>query len=285
VLAELARGRLRTKLPALRQALDGRFSRHHARLAAHILDHLDYLQQTIEALSDEIGELIAPSEPQLELLQTITGVGRRAAECILAELGPDMSRFPTHRHAARWSCICPGNNESGGKRRDASTGVGKPLAARDPDRMRPRRIAQPRHLPQSPISPLRRRRGDSKAIVAVAHSILVSSYYALARNEPYRDPASTTSTDCKATSTKSAASPNDSKPSATESPSNHSQPNPTRFSEQALLVRTQPSIIARNDMGSVPNVARRSDRDPAPGRCARATRPGRSRAGAPASTR
>jgi len=186
-LAELARGRLRAKLPALRLALEGRFSRHHARLVSHILHHIDYLDETIASLSDEVGELIAPFEPQLELLETITGVGRRAAECMLAELGPDMTRFPTHRHCARWARISPGNNESGGKHRHGTTGVGNPWlreilieCARAASRSRDTYL-------KAQYLRLRSRRGDSKAIVAVAHSILISAYYVLARNEPYSD--------------------------------------------------------------------------------------------------
>jgi transposase len=186
-LAELARGRLRAKLPALREALNGRFSAHHRRLAGHILDHLGYLEQAIETLSVEIAELIAPFEPQVELLETIVGVGRRGAECILAELGPEMSVFGSHRRCARWARICPGNNESGGKRRTGSTGQGNPwlreiliecahAAARSRDTYLK---AQYLRL---------RRRGDNKAIVAVAHSILVSAYYVLERNQPYTDP-------------------------------------------------------------------------------------------------
>jgi transposase len=186
-LAELARGRLRAKLPALREALNGRFSLHHRRLTAHILDHIDYLEQTIGSLSEEIAELVAPFEPQIEQLQTIPGVGRRAAECIVAELGLDMTRFPSHRHAARWARICPGNNESGGKRRTGSTGVGNPWlreilveCARAASRTRDTYL-------KAQYLRLRRRRGDQKAIVAVAHSILISAYYVLARNEPYHD--------------------------------------------------------------------------------------------------
>jgi transposase len=187
VLAELARGRLRAKLPALREALNGRFSLHHRRLTTHILDHIDYLEQTIGGLSDEIAEMVAPFEPQIELLQTITGVGRRGAECILAELGPDMTRFPSHRHAARWARICPGNNESGGKRRAGTTGRGNPWlreilieCARAASRSRDTYL-------KAQYLRLRRGRGDQKAIVAVAHSILISSYHVLARNEPYHD--------------------------------------------------------------------------------------------------
>jgi transposase len=186
-LAELARGRLRAKLPALREALNGRFRSHHRRLAEHILDHIDYLDHTIATLSEEIGQQIAPFAAQVELLETISGVGRRAAECILAELGADMSRFPTHRHCARWARICPGNNESAGKRRTASTGGGNPWlreilieCARAASRSRDTYL-------KAQYLRLRRSRGDNKAIVAVAHSILISAYHVLARNQPYRD--------------------------------------------------------------------------------------------------
>jgi transposase len=178
---------LRAKLPALREALNGRFAAHHRRLASHILDHLDYLEQTIATIGEEIGEQIIPFARQVELLETITGVGRRAAECILAELGPDMSRFPSHRHAARWARISPGNNESGGKQRAASTGKANPWlreilieCARAASRSRDTYL-------KAQYLRLRRRRGDQKAIVAVAHSILISAYYVLARNEPYHD--------------------------------------------------------------------------------------------------
>jgi len=187
VLAELARGRLRAKLPALQRALEGRFSAHHALLCSHILAHLDYLDEAVESLSEEIDSRTRPFARELEQLDTITGVGKRAAESILAELGPDMSRFPSHRHCARWARLSPGNDESAGKRRSGKTGQGNPwlreiliecarAAARSKDTYLK---AQYLHL--------RRRRGDSKAIVAVAHSILVSAYHILKNGEPYRD--------------------------------------------------------------------------------------------------
>ena len=123
-LAELARGRLRAKLPALRQALLGRFTAHHALLCSHILSHLDYLDETISALSDEIEQQTLPFARELELLCTIPGIRRRGAEVILAELGPDMSRFPSARHAASWAALCPGNDSSAGKRRSGRTRKG-----------------------------------------------------------------------------------------------------------------------------------------------------------------
>jgi transposase len=103
VLAELARGRLRSKLPALRDALQGCFSSHHALMVGKIVAHIDYLDDSIDDLSVEIERVIAPFSEQVELLDTIPGVNRRTAETLIAEIGVDMSQFPTHRHLASWA--------------------------------------------------------------------------------------------------------------------------------------------------------------------------------------
>src|SRR5215204_1330415 len=103
VLAELARGKLRSKLPALRDALEGRFSSHHALMVGKILAHIDYLDESIAELSVEIERMIAPFSDKVELLDTIPGVDRRTAETLIAEIGVDMSQFPTHRHLASWA--------------------------------------------------------------------------------------------------------------------------------------------------------------------------------------
>jgi transposase len=121
VLAELARGRLRSKLPALRDALEGCFSSHHALMVGKILAHIDYLDESIDDLSVEIERVIAPFSDKVELLDTIPGVNRRTAETLIAEIGVDMSQFPTHRHLASWAGMCPGNEESAGKRRSGKT--------------------------------------------------------------------------------------------------------------------------------------------------------------------
>jgi transposase len=125
-LAELARGRLRSKLPALQRALESRFRNHHAFLVAQILGHLDYLDEAIAACSARIEEQIAPFAPALTLLESIPGVGRRNAEVIVAEIGADMSVFPSSRHLASWAKLSPGNNESAGKRKSGTTGTGSP---------------------------------------------------------------------------------------------------------------------------------------------------------------
>jgi len=123
-LADLAKGKLRAKLPALRAALEGRFREHHALLVSHLLAHIEYLDETIEQLTAEVEERMRPFERQRELLCTIPGVAERTAEVIVAELGPDVERFPSHRHAASWAAVCPGHDESAGKRRSGKTRKG-----------------------------------------------------------------------------------------------------------------------------------------------------------------
>jgi transposase len=187
-LADLAKGKLRAKLPALHQALEGRFRDHHALLVGHLLAHIEYLDQTITELSEEIEERMRPFEHKRELLCTIPGVAERTAEVIIAELGPDMERFPTHRHAASWAAICPGHHESAGKRHSGRTRKGdswlrtalieaaQSAAGRTKDT----------YL-NSQYLRVKRRRGHKKAIVAVAHSILVAAYYILRDQVPYEE--------------------------------------------------------------------------------------------------
>jgi len=187
-LAELARGKLRAKLPALETALQGRFSSHHALLLSHLLSHIDYLDQSIDSLSAEIEERLDPFAQQRELLCTIPGVAERTAEVILAELGPDMGRFPSHRHAASWAAICPGNEESAGKRKTGKTRKG--------DRWLRTALVEAANSAagrtkdtylRAQYLRVKRRQGHKKAIVAVAHSILVAAYYILSEQKPYQE--------------------------------------------------------------------------------------------------
>jgi transposase len=181
-MAQLARGKLRAKIPQLEQALRGCSGAHQRFLVAQQLAHIDFLDETIEQLSAEIAERMRPfGEEAIERLETIPGVGRRTAEAILAEIGPDMSRFPTHRHLASWAGMCPGNDESGGKRRSGKTTKGNPWlraalveAAHAAGRTRNTYLsAQYRRLAS--------RRGKKRAAVAVGHTILVIAYNLLLR--------------------------------------------------------------------------------------------------------
>src|SRR5499426_2589879 len=124
VLAELARGKLRKKLPELRRALHGRFRPHHAFLIEQIFAKIDFLDETIQRLTAELDRRLAPFEPMLAALDTIPGVNRIGAIHIVSETGADMSRFPSAGHLCSWAAMCPGQNESAGKRRS-----GKPAKA------------------------------------------------------------------------------------------------------------------------------------------------------------
>jgi transposase len=187
VLAELARGRLRSKLPALRDALEGSFSPHHALMVSKILAHVDYLDESIAELGDEVERVIAPFSEKVELLDTIPGVDRRMAETLIAEIGVDMGQFPTHKHLASWAGMCPGNEESAGKRRSGKTRKGsKWLRSALTESARAAARSKGTYL-AAQYARLRGRHGSKKAAVAVGHSILVIAYHVLEREVPYED--------------------------------------------------------------------------------------------------
>ncbi len=187
VLADLAKGRLRVKIPALREALEGRFDRLHGLWIGSILAHIDFLDEQIAGLSEMIGEQIAPFEKAVELLCTIPGVQRRTAEVIIAEIGADMSVFPTDKQLASWAGMCPGNDQSAGKRRSGTTRKGSKWldwaleeAALSAVRTKDVYLA-------AQYARLRPRRGHKKALGAVKHSILIACWHMLSAGELYHD--------------------------------------------------------------------------------------------------
>jgi transposase len=187
ILAELAKGALRKKLPQLRLALAGRFGAHHALLVGTILAKLDFLDEAIAALSAEIEATTRPFAAEIDLLRTIPGVDRRTAEGLVAEIGVDMTRFGAPGRLASWTGMCPGNNESAGKRGRGTTRKGSKWlraylrqAAKAAGRTKATYLA-------AQYARLRGRRGPAKATVAVGHSIIVAMYYMLTRRQPYRD--------------------------------------------------------------------------------------------------
>jgi transposase len=187
VLAELARGKLRAKIPALREALVGRFDSQHALIVSAILAHLDFLEEQIALLSEAIEEQLAPFAPAVELLCTIPGIQRRTAEAVIAEIGTDMSRFPSAKQLASWAGQCPGNDRSAGKRRSGSTRHGSKWldsalteAALAATRTKDVYLA-------SQYQRLRPRRGHGRALGAVKHSILVACWHMLSSGELYRE--------------------------------------------------------------------------------------------------
>jgi transposase len=187
VLADLTRGRLRTKIPALRDALEGRFDTEHALIVGQILAHMDFLAEAIERLSDAIEEQIAPFARQRDLLMTIPGVKQRTAEVLIAEVGVDMNAFPTPKHLASWAGVCPGNDESAGKHRSGKTRKGsKWLRATLTESALAATRTKNSYL-AAQYQRLRGRRGHSKAVTAVGHSILTAAWPMLQTGEVYRD--------------------------------------------------------------------------------------------------
>jgi transposase len=186
-LAELAKGRMRAKIPALIEALENRWEPHHSAVARRILAHIDFLDDSIASLSDEISERLRPLEAAITLLCTIPGVNTLTAEVIVAETGADMARFPTAQQLAAWAGVAPANHESAGKRRPAGTRQGGRWlrntlieAAKAAGRTKDTYLAAKyRHVA--------RRRGPNKATVAVAHAITIAIWHILTSGETYQD--------------------------------------------------------------------------------------------------
>jgi transposase len=186
-LAHLAKGRLREKIPDLERALTGQVTPHQRFMVAEHLAHIDFLEASIERVNEEIAERLQPSAEAVARLDTIPGIGPYLAEALIAEIGTDMSRFPTPAHLASWAGMCPGNHESAGKRRSGRTRKGSPWlrtllvqAAHAGARKKDTYLgAQYRRLAA--------RRGKSRAAVAVGHTILVIAYYLLRDGTVYHD--------------------------------------------------------------------------------------------------
>jgi transposase len=187
VLADLARRQLRHKIPLLEQALQGHFDAHHRLWIGSILRHIDFLDDQIEQLSAAIKEQIRPFWPAVEVICTMPGFQQRGAECVIAEIGADMSIFATHRHLASWSAQCSGNDESAGKRRSGKTRNGSKwldyaleeaalVATRTKDGYL---AAQYRRL--------KPRRGHKKALGAVKHTMICAIWHMLSTGETYHD--------------------------------------------------------------------------------------------------
>ena len=187
VLAQLAKGKLRKKIPALREALEGRFEAVHAFLIGEILTSLDTLDEQIERLSTGIEERISPFSQAVDILCTIPGVGPRTAEVIIAEIGPDMSVFPSAGHLASWAGQCPGNDQSAGKRRSGRTRNGsKWLDTALKDAATAAIRANDTYL-QALYRRKRAQIGHGRAIGAVKHSMLCACWHMLTNGELYAD--------------------------------------------------------------------------------------------------
>lgn len=216
-LAELARGRLRAKIPELEKALTGIVLPHHRFLLAKQLVHIDFLDEQIKEISAEIGRqlevmsrppdrsepdtgqapeansIASEGEPPLSwleavaLLDTIPGVDRQTAEKMLAEMGLDMSRFPTAGHLATWAGLAPGNHQSGGKRYSGRTTKGNKALSTAMVTAAWTAVRTKDTFLKARYHRLAARRGKKRAIVAVAHSMLVSAWHMLTYQQPYQE--------------------------------------------------------------------------------------------------
>ncbi len=186
-LADLARGRLQQKRQDLEQALLGQFRPHHAFLLTELLVQIDALEAAEARVTAELDTRLQEEADALVYLDTIPGVNQRIAQIIIAEIGTDMGRFPSAKHLASWAGICPGNHESAGKRGSGKTRKGSRWlrqalteAAHGAAHTKKTYLAALYHR-------IAARRGRKKAVIAVAHAILVIVYHLLTRHEPYRE--------------------------------------------------------------------------------------------------
>lgn len=186
-MADLAKGRLRTKRDALEQALAGRVQAHHRFILKELLCQIDSLDETIERFDTEIQDYCRPFEVAIEHLDTIPGVARETAEVIVSEIGVDMSRFPTANHLASWAGVAPGNYESAGKRLSGRTTKGNQALATALTQAAWAASHTKNTYLSAQYHRIANRRGRKKAIVAVAHSILIIAYHLILDKQTYQD--------------------------------------------------------------------------------------------------
>jgi transposase len=186
-LAELAVGKMRPKIPALTEALTGHFGAHHAVAGRRILDHLDFLGESIAALTEQIDARTAAFAPVYTSLLPVPGLDRLTIEVIVAETGADMTRFPTPGDLASWVGLCPGSYESAGKRRRVATTSGNQWLRRALVESARAAARTKRSYFGSHYRQIARRRGPNKAAVAVAHSLIELVWHLLSTGEVYKD--------------------------------------------------------------------------------------------------
>jgi transposase len=203
-MADLAKGRLRKKLAELAPALDGRVEEHHRFLLSMQLERMEELEATIKKLDERIDEKLVPYQAQHKRLTQIPGVDRVGAAVIIAELGVDMTVFPTVRHAAAWAGVCPGNNESAGKRKGTPGRKGNPHLTTALVQAAVAASRKKGTYLKEKYWRLKARRGPMRAALAIAHKILIAAYHMLAGDTDHRDLGPSHLDSLSATSTKNA---------------------------------------------------------------------------------
>lgn len=186
-LAELAKGKLREKQGLLQKALSGRVRPHHRFLLAQHLSHIDFLDEAIAQLDTQIAEQMRPFAAALATWDSLPGINRRLAEILIAEIGPDLENFATAEHLASWAGMCPGNNQSAGKRKSGKTRKGSPWLRRALIEAAHGAANTKHKYFQALYRRLAARRGKQRAAVAVGHSLLTTGYYLITRHTTYQD--------------------------------------------------------------------------------------------------
>lgn len=186
-LADMAKGRLRERLPELRSALLGRVTQHHRFMLEFLLDEVEQTERSIAKLDERLGSLMAPFAEDLTRLQTIPGVGLRTAQVLLAEIGTDMKQFPTPQHLASWAGLCPGNNLSAGKRKGHANKKGSRWLRGALNEAAHGAARSKRSYLRAQHQRIKARRGPLRAAMAVAHSIIVSVHHMLSQKVDYDD--------------------------------------------------------------------------------------------------
>lgn len=186
-IADLARRRLRQKLPALREALAGRLTEHHRFLLGRLLQQLAFLETEVATFDRQIAEATRPFEDLIRRLDSIPGVNRRTAENLLAEIGPNMAVFPDAAHLVSWAAICPGHDQSAGRQRRGTIRKGNRWLRRTLGQAAWAARNKKHSYPAAQFRRLAARRGRKRAIIAVAHSLLVAAFYIIRDGGTYRD--------------------------------------------------------------------------------------------------
>jgi transposase len=186
-MADLARRQLRGKIPQLRLALDGHVTDHHRFMLGELMDHLDYLDEQIDRFSQRIEEISRPFAEAIEEVMSLPGFEKRAAENVIAEIGSNMDQFPSVDHLCSWAGICPGSNESAGKRKSGKTTKGSKWLRSTLAQAAWAASRKKNSYFHAQYGRLAGRRGKKRAVIAVAHSLLTVIYYVLRDHVEYKD--------------------------------------------------------------------------------------------------
>lgn len=186
-ISQMAKGKLKKKVDLLEKALNGKLTDHHRFLLKMHLENIDYLAKQIEKIDEEIEKKMVPFQKESKLIQTIPGISEVSASAILAEIGIDMSQFPDEAHLSSWAGVCPGNNESAGKKKSGKTQKGNSFLKGALTEAAWAASKTKNSCYDAIYHNIVRRRGKKRALVAVAHRMLIDIYFVLTTGEPYQD--------------------------------------------------------------------------------------------------